>query len=133
MKVDSNVCFSDHIRLLMNFIEEHEMKLPYFLLNSLKNMSGNVQKRIQFIENTMYHHGLIKILVEFHIQSIGNTWETFLVRNTFEEETNEQPSSSRIHKKRKVETSLEQEPQQQQDLSEYDIPIAEILKKINAK
>ena len=38
-----------HIRLLMNFFEEHEMNLPYFLLNSLKKMSRNVQKKIQFI------------------------------------------------------------------------------------
>ena len=110
--------------------EENEMNLPYFLLNSLKKMSGNVQKRIQFIENTMYHLGLVKILVEFHIQSIRDTWESFLVRNHFEEVTNEQPASSRTQKKRKIETPLEQEPQKQQDLSEDDMPIAEIIKKI---
>ena len=49
------------------------------------------------------------------------------MRNNFEEETNEQPNSSRTQKKRKVETSLEQY------LSEYDIRIAKILKKINTK
>ena len=72
----------------MNFIEEHEMNLPYFLLNSLKRMSGNVQNKIQFIENIMYHNGLVKILIELHLQSIRDTRETFLVANNFEEEEN---------------------------------------------
>jgi len=74
-----------HVRMLMHFLEDHQMNLPYFLLNSLKKMSTNVQKRIQLIENTLYHHGLIKILVEFHLQSIGDNWESFLVINHFEE------------------------------------------------
>lgn len=61
-----------HVRMMMHFLEYHQMNLPYFLLHSLKKMSTNIQKRIQFIENTMYHHGLIKILVEFHLWSIGD-------------------------------------------------------------
>ena len=59
----------------MNFIEDNEINLPYFLLNSLRNTSGNVQRKIQFIENTMYHHGLIKILVEYQLKNVGDNWE----------------------------------------------------------
>ena len=33
----------------------------------------------------MYHHGLVKILVEFHLKRIGVTWENFLIRNYFQE------------------------------------------------
>jgi len=60
------------------FFEENEINLPYFLLNSLRKMSGNAQRRIQFIDNTMYHHSLVKILVESHLQNIGDNWEIFL-------------------------------------------------------
>lgn len=81
--------FFYHIRLLMNFLEEHQMNLPYFLVHSLKKMSVNVQKKIQLIDNTMYHHGLIKIFIEFHLQNIGDNWENFLLRNRFEEKTPE--------------------------------------------
>jgi len=56
-----------HVRMMMHFLEDHQMNLPYFLLNSLRKMATNVQKKIQCIKNTMYHHGLVKILVEFHL------------------------------------------------------------------
>ena len=74
-----------HIYLLMNFLENGETNLPFFLLNSLRRMASNVQKKTQFIDATMYHHGIIKILIEFHLKSIGDTWENFLIRNHFKE------------------------------------------------
>lgn len=108
-----------HVRMMMHFLEDHQMNLPYFLLNSLKKLSTNVQKRIQFIENTMYHHGLIKKLVEFHLRSIGDNLESFLVRNHFEERSLEQASSSRTLKgrKRTIEGVKEKEPQTHPELS----------------
>lgn len=48
-------------------------------------MATNVQKKIESIETTLYHHGLVNILVEFHLRSIGDTWEDFLVRNFFQD------------------------------------------------
>lgn len=107
--------FFYHIRILMNLIEEHQMNLPYFLLNILKKMSVSVQKKIQLIDNKMCHHGLVKILIEFHLQSIGDDWEDFLVRNHFEEKTPKQPSGRRTlrGRKRKIEMVIEHEPQHQ--------------------
>ena len=66
-----------YIRLLMKFLEDGEINLPFFLLNSLKIMSTNVHKRIHFIYNTMHHHGLVKILLEFHLKYIGYSWRIF--------------------------------------------------------
>lgn len=66
-----------HICLLMNFLESGEINLPFFLLNNLRRMASNVQKKIEFIDTTMYQHGLVKILVEFHLKRIGDTWEIF--------------------------------------------------------
>ena len=53
-----------HTRLLMNFLENQTINLPYFLLNSLKNMSITVQKNLDEVEPHLYHHGLVKILIE---------------------------------------------------------------------
>lgn len=91
------------------------MNLPYFPLNSLKKMSVSIHRKIQFIDNIMYHHGLVNFLIKFHLQSIGDNWEYFIVRNHFEEKTPEQTSSSRTlrGRKRKIETLIEQEPQHQ--------------------
>ena len=74
-----------HIHLLMNFLENGTLNLPFFLLNSLRRMATNVQKKVESIETTLYHHGLVKILVEFHLRSVGDTWEDFLVRNFFQD------------------------------------------------
>ena len=77
--------FVYHARLLMKFLEDGEVNLPYFLLNSLNRMSTNFQKRFQFIDNTMHHHGLIKIILEFHLKSVGDSSEIFLIRNRFQD------------------------------------------------
>lgn len=73
-----------HIRLMMNFLD-NEINIPFFLLNNLKKMASNIQKRLQFLDTTLHHHGLIKILFEFHLKKIGDSWEEFLLRNHFEE------------------------------------------------
>ena len=73
-----------HIRLMMNLLDD-EINLPFFLLNSLKRMASNVQKILQLLESTLYHHGLIKILIEFHLKKVGDSWDEFLLRNHFEE------------------------------------------------
>ena len=108
-----------HAKLLMNFLEDREINLPYFLLNSLKKMSGNLQKIIQSIYNIMYHHGLIKILIEFHLKSIGESWEIFLIRNHFQEEAQEKPKDdkTKISRRRKGDTYIEDKssPQPQQE------------------
>ena len=71
----------------------------------------NVQKRIQFIDNSMQHHGLIKILLEFHLKSIGDSWENFLIRNHFQE-VPEQPKEDKVRKSRrkKIDTNIEDKP-----------------------
>lgn len=61
-----------HIRLLMNFLEDGTLNLPFFLLNSLRRMATNVQKKIEAIETILYHHGLVKNLVEHHLKSVGD-------------------------------------------------------------
>lgn len=121
-----------HIRMMMHFLEDHQMNLPYFLLNSLRKMATNVQNKFQCIENTMYHHGLVKILLEFHLQSIGNDWESFLIRNHFKEKSPEKPSSSKIlrGRKRTIEMTREQAPQTQMEVTEEELLIVNILQRM---
>ena len=111
--------FVYHARLLMHFLEDWEINLPYFLLNSLKKISRTVQKRIQSIDNIMYHHGLINILIEFHLKNIGDLCENFLIINHFQEEAQEQPKNdkTKISRRRKGDTYIEDKssPQPQQE------------------
>lgn len=83
-----------HARIMMNFMEGHAINLPYFLLRSLKKMSSIVQKNVGHIEPHLYHHGLIRILIEDQLKNNKDTWEKFLVRNHFQEVTEASTSSS---------------------------------------
>jgi len=94
-----------HIHLLMNFLENGTINLAFFLLNSLRRMATNVQMKIESIEAIMYHHGLVKILVEFHLKSIRDTWEDFLVRNFFQDAP-ESPEESHVKKSRRRKISI---------------------------
>jgi len=73
-----------HMRLMLHFLGE-DLNLPYFLYQSLKKMASCVQRRVQFLETTVYHHGLVKILIEHHLSKSNDTWDDFLIRNHFEE------------------------------------------------
>ena len=72
-----------HTRLLMNFLENQTINLPYFLLNSPKKMSITVQKNLGDIEPHLYHHSLVKILIEKQLKEREDTWEQLLIRNFF--------------------------------------------------
>jgi len=88
-----------HARIMMNFMEEHALNLPYFLLASLKKMSSTVQKHVGHIEPHLYHHGLIRIFIEEQLKSNKDTWEKFLIRNHFQEVTEASSSSPGIPKR----------------------------------
>ena len=59
----------------------------------------------------MHHHGLVKILLEFHLKSIGDSWDNFLIRNHFQDEP-EQPKEDKTRKsrRRKIDTRIEDRP-----------------------
>ena len=91
-----------HIRLLMNFLDNETTNLPYFLLSSFRKMSTTVQKNIDDVKPHLYHHGLIKILVENQLKKRKDTWEKFLVRNFFQDplEVSEGSSTKKSRRKR---------------------------------
>lgn len=70
-----------HTQLLMNFLENQTLNLPYFLFLSLKNMCTTVQKNIEDKGPHLYHHELVIILIEDQLKKNRDTWERFLVRS----------------------------------------------------
>ena len=51
----------------------------------------------------MHHHGVIKILGEFHLKSIGDSSENFIIRIHFQE-VPEEPKEDNVRKSRKKKT-----------------------------
>lgn len=73
------VLYVYHAKVMMHFLGE-DINLPYFLLSSLRKMCSIVQRNPGNIESHLYHHGLVKMLVEEQLKANRDTWERFLVR-----------------------------------------------------
>ena len=63
-----------HIRPLLHFEAELEMNFPYFLYKSLAKMSKMVQKHFGNPYNSLYHHELVKILIENELHLSKDNW-----------------------------------------------------------
>jgi hypothetical protein len=72
--------FLYHIHLLMHFIG-FELSMPFYLLRSLYKMSKRYKR--QSVDSSLFHHGLIKILLIHHLSTVGDCWDNFLIRNGF--------------------------------------------------
>jgi hypothetical protein len=72
--------FLYHLRLLMIFIG-FSLNMPYFLLRSLYKMGKRFRK--QRSDSSLFHHGLIKIILVHQLQSQNDCWDSFIIRNGF--------------------------------------------------
>ena len=118
------VLYIYHAKVMMHFLGE-DINLPYFLLSSLKKMCSIAQRNPGNIESHLYHHGLVKMLVEEQLKANKDTWKRFLVRNHFEEagETSV-PKKSRRQRKEVTPETVEKTVQEQIE-EEADVPHSE--------
>jgi hypothetical protein len=72
--------FLYHLRLLMSFIG-FSLNMPYYLLISLYKMGKRFRK--QRSDSSMFHHGLIKIILMHQLQSQNDFWDSFIAPNGF--------------------------------------------------
>jgi hypothetical protein len=57
------------------------LNMPYYLLRSLYKMGKRFRK--QRFYSSLFHHGLIKIILIHQLQSKNNCWDAFISRNGF--------------------------------------------------
>ena len=62
-----------------------EINMPHFLLQSLSKMTKAVQKRAKDKLTSLFHCGLIKIIITYELQKQNLTWKEFIIHNQFEE------------------------------------------------
>ena len=72
-----------HLRLLMNLNGSLKLILPFYLLKSLQRMATWVRTHPKHTAHSIYHQGLIKLLVISHLNKYGRSWEMFLLRLGF--------------------------------------------------
>ena len=71
-----------HLIILMA-LKGLKLNLPYFLLHSLHKMAIMVQCTIGDQNRSLFHHELIKMLVQYQLVTVGKTWDEFLKENDF--------------------------------------------------
>ena len=63
-----------HIKLLQHLKGECEINMPYFLLQSPSKMAKAVQRRAKDRMTSLFHCGLIKIIMKHELQKQNLTW-----------------------------------------------------------
>ena len=55
--------YSYHFKLLLHFTGMISLDFPFFLFRSLAKMADKVQMKAQYYETSLFHHGLVKLIV----------------------------------------------------------------------
>ena len=76
-----------HFKLLLHFTGKISLDLPFYLFRSLGKMCEKVQLKKEACETSMFHHGLVKLIVLHELQKIGREWSAFLFMIGFKTET----------------------------------------------
>jgi hypothetical protein len=74
----------------MNFMG-YPLNMPHYFLRSLYKMSKRFKRKK--VDNSLFHHGLIRLIIVHHLSLHGDNWQAFLFRNGFAN-----PESNQIDK-----------------------------------
>jgi hypothetical protein len=73
--------FLYHLRILLHFEGGPEIDFPYFLWMSLNKMVRGVKSLSKTEKTSIYHQGLIKMLVIHEIRKQGFSWKTLITQH----------------------------------------------------
>ena len=59
------------------------INLPHYLVQSMTKMSAAIKKGPKNIGRSIFHHGLVRMLVEMELSKWNQTWDHFLEQNGF--------------------------------------------------
>lgn len=82
-----------HIRLLLHFIGKDSMNIPFYLLRSMGKMSDRVQAKFKAVETSVFHSGLIRMLVMEELKKRNISWEQFIVSTNMQLDIASTPQS----------------------------------------
>jgi hypothetical protein len=74
--------FLHYLRLLMVFMG-YQLNMPYYLHRILFKMSKKY--KINQADSSLFHYGLVKLIVVCHLSLHGDCWSNFFAQNRFED------------------------------------------------
>jgi hypothetical protein len=76
------IVFLYHLRLLMNFMG-YPLNMPFYFQRSLYKMSKRFKR--EKVDNSLFHHGLIRLIIVHYLSLHGDSWQVFITRNDFDD------------------------------------------------
>jgi hypothetical protein len=61
----------------------YSLNFPFYLQRSLYKMSKRFKR--QKADSSLFHRGLIKLIIVYHLSLHGDSWRDFITRNGFED------------------------------------------------
>jgi hypothetical protein len=83
----------------MHLNGDTKMILPFYLLKSLTKMSKRVQNHPQTAHKSLFHQGLIKMLVLYALREVQMTWRQLLISLGMDEQDPKQKKPKASTKK----------------------------------
>ena len=75
-----------------------KMSLPFFLYKSLQKMSNRVKGHMDHTSQSIFHHGLIKLIISTVLQTEGKNWDFFLFWSGFQVRHEDQQPKKQVDK-----------------------------------
>jgi hypothetical protein len=72
--------FLYHLHLLMNFMG-YPLNMPFYFQRSLYKMAKRFKR--EKADSSLFHHGLIRLIVVHHLNLHGDSWLAFISQNGF--------------------------------------------------
>jgi len=88
-----NTLYQYHIRILLHFTGKVEMNIPYYLLRSIGDMLDGIQSKSKDVNTSLFHSGLIRMLVSEELGKQEISWEHFFVSSHFKLDLASTPQS----------------------------------------
>ena len=86
------------------------MNLPFFFLKRLQKTSNRVKGQIDHSSQSIFHHGLIKLIISTALQHEGKTWKFFIFWSRFQTKEEDQKPKRQADKGKVLIRKLGQKP-----------------------
>ena len=90
--------FKYHFMFLQHLNHEAKMNLTLFFLKSLQKMSSRVKEHQDHTKQSIFHHGLIKLIISTVLQKKEKTWDYFLFWSGFQSKKEDQSKKRKLNK-----------------------------------
>ena len=91
-------CVQVNLRFLMHLNGESRLNLAYYIFKSIDKKFRRVRNHPDHTSHSVFHHGLIKLLITTELEKNNKSWQNFIFFYGFEPETQMHNDDKEIRK-----------------------------------